>query len=57
MTPVSQRLPAAHPRCRRGAPSEAGDAVASPGSDLSPYVTGTVLVVDGAPPLKRAPPA
>ncbi|MER6345267.1 SDR family NAD(P)-dependent oxidoreductase [Streptomyces sp. NPDC001595] len=35
------------PLRRLGAPSEVGDAVAYLGSDLSSYVTGTVLVVDG----------
>ncbi|MFJ9036680.1 SDR family NAD(P)-dependent oxidoreductase [Streptomyces sp. NPDC102406] len=35
------------PLRRLGAPSEVGDAVAYLGSDLSSYVTGTALVVDG----------
>ncbi|MFN6996834.1 MAG: SDR family NAD(P)-dependent oxidoreductase, partial [Aquincola tertiaricarbonis] len=35
------------PLRRLGQPSEIGDAVAFLGSDLSSYVTGTALLVDG----------
>jgi NAD(P)-dependent dehydrogenase (short-subunit alcohol dehydrogenase family) len=44
---TAERLARRAPLGRLGAPSEVADAVAYLGSDLSSYVTGTVLVVDG----------
>jgi NAD(P)-dependent dehydrogenase (short-subunit alcohol dehydrogenase family) len=45
--PEEQPIEILAPQRRLGKPSEIGDAVVWPGSDLSSYVTGIALLVDG----------